>query len=145
MFRTVFLLVLLLLSTTASADFYGIDRIALGGWSKHVPSSENVTNETHNIFAIEASSWAAGYFKNSYGNDTVFVSKIWRKRAQGHVNFILSLGINYGYTTCLSPDDNSGKNVCPHGYIGIEYDKYFIVPTIKWAPGAFIFSPEIKF
>jgi len=146
MFTKGFIVIVLtaLLALPAHADL-SLDRVAVGGWSKHVPSSDTVTNETHNILAFEVDSYVAGYFKNSYGRDTYFINKVWREPATENVSFVWSIGVSHGYTVCFGPDDNSSKSICPSGWIGIEYNKYRVVPTIKWAPGAFIFSPEIKF
>lgn len=143
MFRKgLFVAVLMMCATVAHSQE---TRLAVGAWSKHVPSSDTVTNETHNLVGIEYQSVGAGYFKNSYGRDTFYVGKVWRKQTEENVNFVWSLGANYGYRGCFQSDDGGNASLCPHGYIGIEYTKYRVVPTIKWMPGAFIFSPEIKF
>jgi hypothetical protein len=129
--------------STANAED---SRLLLGGWGKHVPSSDRVTNETHNIIGVELHSIGAGYFKNSYGRDTFYIGKVWREPIAQHLNVAWALGVNYGYRGCFQADDPSkSASLCPHGYIGIEYTKYVIIPSIKWAPGVFIFSPEIRF
>jgi len=129
--------------------------VAVGGWSKHMNGfSDGVTNETHNIFAVEHDGWSAGYFKNSYGRDTFFVAKVWRKEFLKDIEGSAAFGISRGYTRCIG-DDNSGKNICPVGWIGISYTKYKVVPTIKVIPAiddnglpkpaVIIFSPEVRF
>lgn len=144
MFRSLILVSLLSMFCISNANA-DVSRLAIGGWSKHVPSSDSVTNETHNIIGVELHSIGAGYFKNSHGRDTFYVGKIWRKPAANDINVVWSLGVNYGYRGCFQADDGGSATLCPHGYIGFEYTKYRVVPTIKWAPGVFIFSPEIKF
>ena len=112
--------------------------VAIGGWSKHVLGfSDGVTNETHNIFAVEHDSYSAGYFRNSYGNDTVFVAKTWRKELFDHVEGSISLGVNYGYEECMGHGDGT-KNVCPHGWVGVSFTKYRVVPSLKVLPGLIV-------
>lgn len=129
---------------------------AIGGWSKHMSDfSDDITNETHNILAVERDGWSAGYFENSYGRDTFFVGHTWRKEFfMEHLEFSAQLGINYGYRECFG-DKSTTKNICPHGYLGVGYTKYRVVPTIKMIPGidesgmikpaVILFSPEIRF
>lgn len=119
-------------------------RIALGGWSHHYAWADNITNETHNIVGIERDGWSAGYFENSYGRDTFFVAHNWRYPVTKHVSITLSAGLNKGYRECYG-DSGSGGKVCPHGFVGLSYEKYPVVPSIKLLPGAVVFSPEIKF
>jgi len=117
----------------------------VGGWSKHVLGlSSGITNETHNIFAVEHNSYSAGYFKNSYGNDTVFVAKTWRKEFFEHIEGSFSLGVNYGYEECFGHGDGT-KNVCPHGWIGVSYTKFKVVGSLKFLSGVILFSPEVRF
>lgn len=119
--------------------------VAVGGWSRHWGfSHENVTNETHNIFGVEYDSYSGGYFKNSYGKDTFFIAKTWRKEFFENIEGSLSLGINYGYTRCYG-EDGSGKNICAHGWLGVSYTKYMVVPSVKVQPGVIVFSPEVRF
>lgn len=119
--------------------------ISIGGWSKHVLGlSSDVTNETHNILSVEHSGYSVGYFKNSYGNDTGFAVKAWRKPLSDNWEVSASFGITYGYTKCYG-EDESGKNICPYGWIGVSYTKYRVVPSVKILPGVIVFSPEIRF
>lgn len=143
MFRAIVITVLLMFGCAANA---GTDRFLIGGWSKHIPASNTVTNETHNIIGVELNSVGAGYFENSYGRDTYYVHKTWRWKISEHVNFVSALGVNYGYRGCFQADDASEPaRICPHGYAGFEYVKYTVVPTLKIIPGAILFSPEIQF
>lgn len=134
------LIVALLLTTNVSAE----SRLVLGGWSRHVPSSASITNETHNVVGVEHRNYSAGRFDNSFGRDTYYVARNWRGPVSLHWNWIASLGMSRGYRTCYG-DDNSNTNFCPFGYVGVEYDKYRVIPTFKIVPGAVVFSPEIKF
>lgn len=118
--------------------------VAMGGWSNHFLWSENITNETHNIFGVEYSGWSAGYFKNSYGRDTIFIAKTWRKEYWEDIELSASLGISRGYYECFGPGDST-KNICPHGWVGVSFVKYKVVPAIRLLPGVILFSPEIRF
>ena len=120
-------------------------RVAIGGWSSHFPGAEDgVINETHNIIGVEYKGYSAGYFKNSYDRDTFFIAKNWRWPLFENWNATASLGLNKGYRSCFG-DDGDGGIICPHGYVGIEYDKYRLVHTLKVVPGAVVYSPEVKF
>ena len=119
--------------------------VSVGGWSKHVLGlSSDVTNETHDIISVEHDGYSVGYFKNSYGNDTGFTVKAWRKPLSDNWEGSASFGITYGYTKCYG-EDGSGKNICPYGWIGVSYTKYQVVPSVKILPGVIVFSPEIRF
>lgn len=137
--RKLMYVILMVISLTTQAE----TRIALGGWSYHL-QGEGITNSVHNVLGVEYEGYSAGYFKNSYGRDTFFMGKNWSWHLQGHFNLTASLGINRGYRKCYS-DDGDSATICPHGYIGFEYDKFWIVPSIKLQPGMYLFSPEIRF
>lgn len=117
--------------------------VALGGWSHHVVS-ESITNETHNIVAVEYGSVAAGYFKNSFGRDSFFIARHWRYTIMENVDVTASIGVNYGYRGCYG-DFRDEQTPCLHGHIGIGYTKYMIEPTIKLFGDAIVFSPEVRF
>lgn len=134
------LLTVALSATTVVAE----TRLAIGGWSHHYAWKDTITNETHNILALEHEGYSAGYFKNSFDRDTFFVAKNWRWGLSENINLTASLGLNKGYRMCYG-DDDSNSNICPHGYLGVEYTKYRVVPTLKMQPGVILFSPEIKF
>lgn len=133
-------LMLIWMSTTALSE----TRLLIGGWSHHVPTSNSITNESHNTIGIEHNGYSAGRFDNSYDRKTYYLARNWRGPLIEHWNWVGSLGVNRGYRTCYG-DNDSEANFCLHGYIGVEYDKYPVVPTLKIVPGALVFSPEIKF
>lgn len=118
--------------------------VSVGAWSKHLTNADRNYNETHNLFAVEHDSWSAGYFLNSHNRDTFFIAKNWRKEFFENIEGFASLGINYGYTRCIG-DDGSAQNVCPHGWLGLSYTKYKVVPAIRVLPGVIVFSPEVRF
>lgn len=140
--RSSFCFILLLVASLAVEAREPV-HVALGGWSTHL-KSETVTNETHNIVAAEHRGYGFGYFKNSFGRDSFFVSKNWRWDVHRNVEVTASLGINRGYRGCYG-DFKESASVCLHGHLGIGYTKYFIEPTIKLFGDAIVFSPEIRF
>jgi len=123
----------------------GDTRLALGAWSRHIPASSSITNETHNLVAVEHNGWQSGYFKNSYGKDSIFVARTFRLRYSKYVNFTFSVGLNRGYRTCFGPGTDKTANICPHAFAGVEFTKHRIIPTVKATPGVILFSPEIRF
>lgn len=121
----------------------------LGAWSNHYGWSNSITNETHNLVAVENSGYTIGYFENSYGRDTVFTAMSWRSYETQRISLSASVGISYGYKECYG-DTGDSRATCPFGYVGVGYDMiqkdHFIVrPTLKMLPGVLIFAPEIKF
>lgn len=121
----------------------------LGAWSHHYGWGNSITNETHNLVAVENSGYALGYFENSYGRDTIFMAKSWRGYKTQRLSFSAALGLSYGYKECYG-DTGERRAVCPFGYVGAGYDviqkeQFILRPTLKMLPGVVIFSPEIKF
>lgn len=106
-------LLALIFSVSAAAE----TRLALGGWSHHYKWKDTVTNETHNIVALEHAGYSGGYFKNSFGRDTFFIAKNWRWAMSENINLTASLGVNEGYRECYG-DNGPNSRICPHGYVG---------------------------
>lgn len=84
--------------------------VLLGAWSTHF-NSDYEYNEQHNLVAVEMNSYVAGYFKNSYNRDTVFIAKEFSKRSIAGT-FGLMAGVMRGYTVCYG-EDYSNTDVCP--------------------------------
>lgn len=121
-------------------------RVGFLGWSEHYMKTD-ITNESHNILAVEYMGFSAGKFDNSYDRETWFIAKNFRLEGLGgfeHVNGIAAIGVNRGYRECYG-DDGSGPTYCAHGYIGLEYDKHTLVHSVKFQPGVFLYNPEIRF
>lgn len=139
-------LVLLILPTLALADV-GV-RVEFGGWSRHFSAfSKNVTNETHQILAVEYRGFGIGRFENSFGRNTLFVSKIWRQHSVmglKNLNAVASLGLSKGYRVCYG-DDSSQSNICPHGYIGLEYIQGFFYHAMKFQPAVVVYNMGVEF
>jgi len=141
----IFLLTLLMVSCQPSYAEDSTAILYIGAWSNHWGfNTDSDINETHNLLGGEWQGVSAGYFVNSYDDDTVFIAKAWRYRLAENWQGSLSLGINYGYKECYGKGDST-KNICPHGWVGIGYTKYFVVPVLRLQPGVVIFSPEIHF
>lgn len=119
------------------------DELYLGGWSHHF-ISQDVTSETHNLVAYRSDyGYMAGYFNNSYGDDTVFaaVSKdIWE---YGHWDADLHYGAMVGYDECVL----TGRDdpVCPMILPEIAYTKYRVKPALALMGDALAFTVRIEF
>lgn len=96
--------VVLALSMETQAD------VLIGAWSTHFDSDYEY-NEQHNLIAVEVNSYMAGYFKNSYGRDTVFLAKEFSKQTSVG-EFGVMAGVMRGYTVCYG-DDDTNTDVCP--------------------------------
>jgi len=124
--------------------------IHAGAWSEHWGGmASNVTNESHNLIAVETHGYTAGFFENSYDRNTVYAGKVWRGNLSENVSASLSLGFSYGYRECYG-DNGEDQSVCLHGYASIGYDiaeigGMDIRPSIKVMPGVVVFSPEFVF
>ncbi|ASV44534.1 hypothetical protein PBI_SCTP2_519 [Salicola phage SCTP-2] len=117
--------------------------LSLGAWSKHVLSND-ISNETHNMIAVQKSRIMGGYFKNSHGNDTFFINYYREFEITKNIEPFVTFGLMYGYTECFG-EDNSSKDVCPMGVIGVSYTKFRIEPTLYLLGDAISFGPRIKF
>lgn len=142
------LLSLVLMSCHVSPAYADMDRevrVAFLGWSQHWLKVD-VTNENHEILAVEYMGWSAGRFDNSYGRETWFISKNirWQNVGLENLNGIAAVGLNRGYKGCFNDQGNT-SNICPHGYVGFEYETDVITYSFKLQPGVVIFNPEVKF
>ncbi|QDP66498.1 MAG: hypothetical protein Tp1111DCM1126091_4 [Prokaryotic dsDNA virus sp.] len=141
------LLCAVVLLMTSCAPVMADDSFILhvGGWSKHWGfDTSNITNENHKVLAGEYRGYLAGYFENSYGNDSFMVLKTWRWNITENIHTSVGVGANYGYTTCYG-ENNSSKNICPDAVAGVGYKVGRVSLGIKVKPGVAIFTPEIHF
>lgn len=121
-------------------------RVGFGGWSQHF-GKPDVTNESHNIMAIEYMGFSAGRFDNSYDRETWFIAKNFRLENIGgleHVNGVAAIGVNKGYRECYGDNGDKGE-YCAHGYVGLEYDKHALIHSVKMQPGVVLYNQEVKF
>ena len=98
-----------------------------GAWSSHF-SSHNY-NETHDLVALEYSSYMTGYFQNSYGEDSVFAAKRW-SWDEGHWKAGISLGAVYGYRSCTKGWSHGERRLCPMISPSLTYTRYPVQPSV---------------
>ena len=98
-----------------------------GAWSQHLSSEDY--NESHNLLAVEYSSYMAGYFNNSYGENSGFIAKRF-SWDYGHWQAGISVGAVYGYRSCLKGWDEGGKRVCPMVSPSLTYTRYPVQPSV---------------
>lgn len=99
-----------------------------GAWSDH-PFSDHEYNEEHNLAAIEYKSVVAGYFRNSYGEDS-FVTGCRFKRAWGDLEASLLVGATFGYRHCIKGMADRDRRVCPVAVPMVAYTKYRVQPGV---------------
>lgn len=115
---------LLLASTQVMAsDAY----LHTGAWSQHF--SGDAYNESHDLLAVEYSSYMAGYFENSYGEDSVFAAKRWSWE-YGYWEASIIAGAVYGYRHCLKGWTDRNRRVCPLISPAITYTRYTVQPSV---------------
>ncbi len=99
-----------------------------GAWSDH-PFSDEDYNESHRLAAIEYSSVVAGYFRNSYGEDS-FITGYRFKRSVGHWEGSLLVGATWGYRHCFKGYADRDKRFCPVAVPMVAYTKYRLQPGV---------------
>lgn len=104
---------MLALAIIASCNVAHADSIRFGGWSKHF-GSEYKFNETHNAVRYEYDKYgiAAGYFYNSYYDDSFFGAKQWTISLDRHLDLKVNLGVVHGYRSCNFTHSEEGKRWC---------------------------------
>lgn len=98
-----------------------------GAWSKHF--SDDAYNESHSLLAVEYRSYMAGYFRNSYGEDSVFAAKRW-SWSHGNWEAGIAVGAVYGYRHCFKGWADRSRRVCPLVSPSLTYTKYAIQPSV---------------
>jgi len=137
-------ILLVLVSFSSNAD-----SLYTGAWSEHFMGAKveeggavlSVSNSTHNLLAYEHNNIIIGYFKNSYGTDTVVVGYKFNLLEVGDFKASVYTGVDYGYYSCggIAAQDASHK-VCLAVVPEISYTKYKLQPTILMLGGAVAFS-----
>lgn len=91
---------------------------------------EHSFNESNRLLAIEYKRVFAGYFKNSFNDDSFALGYRFSKQWGNWEGSILA-GVTYGYRDCTSSwDQFEDKKVCPAVSPMITYTKYDIKPTL---------------
>ena len=113
----------LILATDSHAETY----VYTGAWSDHIASKTDY-NETHNLVAVEYKSTIAGYFENSFGDDSFFAGSTY-SRQWGDFEAGLMVGAMYGYKGCKGQQSEPKKTVCPMVAPTVSYTKYQAEPS----------------
>lgn len=108
------LALLLLVSCAVSAE----TSIRYGGVSTHFSSNKEF-NSFHRAFIVEHNSYVAGYFYNSFFDDTFIVGKQFKIRSGKGGDILITPAVTYGYREsggCYKyqeRDDYSARRYCP--------------------------------
>lgn len=119
--------------------------VFLGAVTDH-PFSDEEFNENNRLAAIEYGGIFAGYFNNSYGEDTFALGYRAKKQITKNIEISAVMGVTYGYRNCTSGwSDTNGKKLCPAFAPMISYTKYRIQPTIAVIGEAVSLTAKIDF
>ena len=119
--------------------------IFLGGISKHF-GNENVTNENHELVALEFNHIIGGTFINSYGNRSYLLgySAEWNK--DHWLSFHLAAGVvkgysdeQYKYLPCFQSE------VCPTAIVGLSVNTPYTKPHLFLMGNALVFTLGFEF
>ena len=103
-----------------------------GGYSKHI-IKYYVTNESHDLAAIQLDSYVVGRFNNSYGRETWFSAYEWSKQLGTDVEAYVWAGITRGYSHCIKGSDYDGtgsSKLCPMIAPGLRYTRWALQPSL---------------
>lgn len=144
--KTALTIILCAMASIVSASWFeGETRVYAGAWSTHIGDMHYTTvnvnpdgsiskekhkldlNETHNLVAVEYKRIIAGYFKNSFSDDTAVVGVNVLEKKWGDFTGKLFVGATYGYRECFGHNPYENKRVCPAVVPMVTYDKYEIV------------------
>jgi len=118
MFRLVVILITVGFSAQAAAD-----RLYLGALSEHPFADPRYEfNEAHRLIAYERHNWVAGYFDNSYDEDTFLAGRKFSAHL-GAFEFSAIVGASYGYRDCVKGRDwpVNHRRVCPVAIPAVTY------------------------
>lgn len=106
--------------------------IKVGGWSQHL--SEGDYNSFHRVAIISHNNYFAGYFRNSFDDDSFALGKTWSNKGR-YASYNLHGGLVYGYRDCNKPNGANGKKiVCP------MITPEVVAHTIPLQPGLALFG-----
>lgn len=114
-------------------------RVYTGAWSKHFLNTKEghlPYQNNHKLAAVEYGNVIAGYFENSYYQDTFFVGAV-GKLTWESVDLVASVGVNYGYYHCtkgFTQQTQGDKKVCAYVISGAYYNKYTLQPGVLLTP-----------
>jgi len=133
--KTILALLLILATNYATAD-----GLYTGAWSYHFHKDKWrevgwPLNQTHNLIAYKKNKYLFGYYKNSFGDDTIMLDREIYSSQYHDVKFTLYAGVSYGYRFCaLEEADFSHQKACLHAVPEIRYTKYKLQPAILIMP-----------
>lgn len=164
------------ISYVPSAEAREEIRIYAGAWSHHLTTDKNLYdsykvydywlqrevtvtekagqfNETHNLAGVEYGKIFAGYFKNSFGDDSGFIGYNLAQYDIGNVRMKLLGGAVYGYRACLLAKPHTytdykmeSKKVCPMIVPMVSYEGFkYVAPHVSLFGGAVAAGFIIKF
>lgn len=97
-------------------------RLYLVALSKHFSAEDY--NERHKLVMVEREGWIAGYFNNSYGEDSFLAGYKWRTEFLDIPLPDLETSIigaaTYGYRSCSKGWSDTGRDVC--GMVAVQID-----------------------
>lgn len=124
------ILLLLIMQLTVSAEslaLYG------GGYSTHlIDSNPNISNESHDLIAVQYDTVITGRFNNSYGRESYFVAYEWNWRPFKEMPYVQTFtwaGLVNGYTSCSFDGGSGNSRLCAMAVAGARYTRWRIEPT----------------
>jgi len=133
-------LILVMIPWAAQAETY----LHTGAWSHHVATNEDY-NETHNLAALEHDQLMAGYFKNSYGDDSFMAAYRFKEPVTPHIELSLLAGASYWYRgDCLTQDASEPKSVCPLVAPAVTYTEHRVEPSVMVMGNALVLSVRFQ-
>ena len=119
----VYILVAFVWSQNAKAE----TNVFVGAWSKHIGSGDY--NERHDLVAVEHNNVVAGYFRNSYNEDS-FALAYDIDYSYGPLRAGVMAGAVYGYRHCLKGWADSDRKTCPMIAPYASFDMGPVSPTV---------------
>lgn len=117
--------------------------VFVGAWSEHLFSGDDY-NEEHRLLALEHDKVFAGYFRNSYDEDT-FTAAYKLSERYGGLEAGVYVGAMYGYRHCLEGWANQSRRVCPMAAPFITWDAGPVNPQIFLLGEALAISIRVGF
>lgn len=111
-----------------------------GAWSKHFGDKEY--NEEHKLIAIEHENVMAGYFVNSYSEDSFALAYNFR-HSYGDLDAGVMAGAVFGYRHCLKGWADRNRRTCPMLAPYVSLDAGPVNPTVLLLGNAVAISVRI--
>lgn len=102
-----------------------------GEWKHPIIKERRDFNESNKLLAIEYKSVFAGYFKNSFNDDSFALGYRFSHQFSKNWEGSVLVGATYGYRDCSSSwDQFESKKICAAVSPMLTYTKYSIKPTL---------------